>query len=535
MSNDLATEITGRVKKLSDGLLATHIWRRLPSLPLLGQRLYTRYLDWVDGLLSRLDLPLTSALLLSRSPNLWFSPLSYAWFDRRWIDLMKKSRSFRNQSDDIKNEDIQRLPVLAYLLEEDAEEGVIKQFQYAQSEPAPTDDIILALPTPITLSAGNTEFTQAEQLAKNIVLKPKLLHNKGFHIPWYTPVEASGVPYQPELATGNSLMDKGKGIMASQQLSHSEEAFCPSSSVDLSPLSFHSVLRQYIGRVLMPVPIRFLLAERTPAQSVSPFVPSSESMNFDSEPSGAFPVALNSQPASEARIVSLSHLSGPTSMTSNNIPARKVFSLLHSPFVAPLVTSSTSLMEEVLAAYPSYLFEPPQVASGTVLAGEADTTPVSYPEEFPLHYRDEIPDVDTVAGRYFQSLVPPPSLDKTWGSHRTSPLYRSAGHIRLNMTERAISQEMSEPVKSIASTIKNSSSGGYNISIGAELALAPIGRQRENTAATTASAVSTEQEGALEAVGKTMPALDPEALASEVYSILKHRLIVEKERTTSVV
>ena len=533
MSNDLATEITGRVKRLLDGLLTTLVWRRLPALPSLGQRLYNRYSDWVDRLFSRLYSPLTSALLLSRSSNLWLLPLSYAWFDKRWIDRRKRSRSFQRQSGSREDEDIQRLLVPEYFFEEDAEEGLIKQFQSAQSEPA--DDIILSVPTLMTLSAGNTEFTRPEQLAKKIALRLELLTNKGSPTPWHMPVEASGVPYYPGMVTNDSLLDKGNEIIASQRLSHLEETFYPSSPVDLSPLSLHSVSGQYIGRVLMPVPGKFSLAERTPTQAVSPFVPSYGGTNFDFEQSGALPAALNSQPASEARIVSLSHLSGPTSMTSNNIPARKVFSRLQSPFITPLVASSTNLMGEALAASPSYLFESPQVESGAVLGGEAGTTPVSYPEEPPLFYRDETPDMDNVAGWYFQRLAPRPPLDKTWGSRQTSPLHWSAGHVPPSVTEKAISQEMGEPAEAIASTIKNSSFGGYNRSMGVELALAPIGRQRENISPATSSAVNTGQEGALEAVGDTMSAPDYEALASEVYSIIKRRLIVEKERTTSVV
>lgn len=533
MSNDLATEITGRVKRLLDGLLSTLVWRRLPALPPLGQRLYTRYSDWVDGLFSRLHLPLTSALLLSRSSNLRLLPLSYAWFDTRWIDRRKRLRSFRRQSGSKKDEDIQRLPVPNYFFEEDADEGVIKQFQSAQSEPS--DDIILSVPTLMTLSAGNAEFTRAEQLAKKIALKLELLTNKGSPTPWHTPFEASGVPYCPGLAANSSLWDKCKGIIAGQRLSNLEETFYPSSSVDLSPLSPHPVSGQYIGTVLMPVPGKFLLTERTPTPAVSPFVPSSGGMNFHFEPSGVLPAALSGQPASEARIASLSHLSESPSMTLNNIPARKVFSRLQSLFVTPLMASSTNLMGKALAASPSYLFEPPQVASDAVLAGKADTSPVSYPEETPLFRCDETPDMASVACRYFQRLASQPPLDNAWKSRQISPLHWSSGHILPSLTDEAISQEMGEPVKAIASTIKNSSFGGYNRSVAVELALAPIGRRRENIPAAISSAVSAGQERALEAVGETTSALDPEALASEVYGILKRRLIVERERTTSVV
>jgi hypothetical protein len=531
MSSDLATEITGRVKRLLDGLLSTLVWRRLPALPFLGQRLCTRYSDWLDRLFSRLHLPLTSALLPGQSSKLWLLPLSYAWFDTRWINRRKRSRSFRRQSVDRKDEGIQRLSIPRYFFEEDAEEGVIKQFQSAQSEPS--DDIILSVPTLMTLSAGNTEFTQAEQLTKKIALKLEMLTNKGSPTPWHTPFEASGVPYCPELAANNSLMDKFNEIITSQRLNHLEETFYPSGSVDLSPFSLHPVPGQYIGTVLMPVPGKFLLAERTPTQAVSPFVPSSEGMNFDFEPSGALPAALRGQPASEARIASLSHLSGPPSMTSNNIPARKVFSQLQNLF-APLVASGTNLMGKASAASPPYLFEPLQVASEAVLAGKADTTPISYPEESPLFCRDGTLDMANVAGRYFKGLTSQTLSDKTLESHQIPPWHWLAGHIPLSLTEEAISQDKGEPAKAIASTIRNSSFSGYDRSAEVELALAPVGRRRENIPAAIFSAVSAGQERALAAVGETVPALDPEALASEVYGILKRRLIVEKERTTSV-
>jgi hypothetical protein len=557
MSNDLATEITGRVRNLLDGLLATLVWRRLPTLLPLGQRLRTRYSDWVDGLFSRLHSPLTSALLLSRSSNFWLLPLSYVWFDSSWIDRRKRSLSFQRQSGSKEDEDIQGLLVPEYFFEEDADEDVINQLQSAQSEPA--DDTTLSVPTLTTLSAKNMESMRAEQLAKKIALRLELLTNKASPAPRHTPFEASDVPYYPGLAANGSLLDKGKGIIASQHLSHLEELFYPSSPVDLPPPGLYPVSGQYIRAVLMPVTGKFSLAERTSTQAVSPLVPSSQRMSISFEPSGALPIALSGQPVSEARIGSLSHLSETPYMTSNNIQARKILSRLQSLYDTPLVASSINLMGEALAdspsylsdppqvasdaisagkelaASPSYLFEPPQVISNAVMAGKAGATPVSLPEESPLFRRDEIPDMASVAYRYFGNLVPQLPLDKTLGSRQASPLHWSAEHIPPSLTGEAISQDMGEPVKAAASTIKNSSSGGYNRGMEVGLALAPIGRQRENIPTATSSAVSTGQERELEALDETTAALDPEALASEVYSILKRRLIVERERTTSIV
>jgi hypothetical protein len=557
MGNDLATEITGRVRKLLDGLLATRAWRRLSALPTLGQRLYTRHSNWVDGLFSRLHSPLASALLFGRSSNLQLLPLSYTWFDRRWIDHRKQSRSFWRQSGNEKDEDRQMPAVPEYLLGEAADDDITNQLQSTQSEPA--YDIILNLPTLRTLPTGNMEFTRAGQLAKKIALRFELLTNEGFHPPWRTPFEASDVSYYPGLAANDSLLDKGKGIIASQHLSHLEEAFYPSSPVDLPPPGLRPVSGQYIRTVLMPVTGKFSLTERTPTQGVSPLVPSSQRMSLNFEPSGDLPIAPGGQPVNETRIGSLSHFSKTPSMISNNILVRRISSRLQSLFGTPLVASSTNLMEEALAdspsylseptqvasdaisagkelaASPSYLFEPPQVMSDAVLAGKAGVTPVSLPEESPLFRRDEIPDIASVAYRYFGSLSSQLPLDKTSGSRQASPLHWSAGHIPPGLTVEAISQDMGEPVKAAVSTIKNSSSGGYNRGMEVGLALAPIGRQRENIPAATSSAVSTGQERELEAVDETTAALDPEALASEVYSILKHRLVVEKERTTSAV
>ena len=119
------------------------------------------------------------------------------------------------------------------------------------------------------------------------------------------------------------------------------------------------------------------------------------------------------------------------------------------------------------------------------------------------------------------------------GHGQLSPVYWSAGHIPPSLTGKGISQEMGGPVKAVASTIKSNSFGGYSRGTRVGLALAPIGRQRENIPAAPSTALDGGREGAPEAVGEATPALDPEALALEVYSILKRRLIVEKERTTS--
>jgi hypothetical protein len=530
MKNDLATEITGRVERLLDGLLATRAWRRLSTLPPLEQRLFTRYSDWVDGLFSRLHSPVTSALLLGRSSNLWLSPLSYAWFDRRWIDRRKKSRSFWRQSGSEKDEDKQMPAVPEYFFEEDADEGLMNRFQ---SEPA--DDNILNAPKLMTLSAGNAEFTRAEQLAKKIALRLELLTDKGSYTPWHTPFEASDMPFYPGMAANDSLLDKVKGTIAGLRSSYPEETFHPSGPVDSSPPGLHPVSEQYIATVITPVPRKSSLAERTPTQTVYPFVPSYGGINFDFEQSGDLSARPSGQPVSQARIGSLSHLSETPSMTPNNILVRRLFSRLQSLFSTPVVASGTNLMGEALATSLSYLSESPQVESGAVLAGKAGATPVSLPEEFPLFHRDEITDMTSVTSRYSESLVPQPPLDKTLGFHQTSPLHWSAGHIPPSLTGEAISQDMGEPVKAPASTIKNSPFGGYNRGMEVGLALAPIGRQRENIPAATSSAVSTGQERELEAVDETTAALDPEALASEVYSILKRRLIVERERTTSIV
>jgi hypothetical protein len=121
MTNDLATEIIGRVKKLLDGLLAIRASKRLSVLPLLGQRLYIRYSDWVDELLSRLYSPDSSALLFSRRSNLQLLPLSYAWFDRRWIERRKRSRPFWRQPGREKDEDRQMTAVPEYFFEEEAD------------------------------------------------------------------------------------------------------------------------------------------------------------------------------------------------------------------------------------------------------------------------------------------------------------------------------------------------------------------------------------------------------------------------------
>lgn len=685
MSNDLATEIIGRVRRLLGGLAVGLVWKRLPALPPLGQSLYTRYSKWIDGLFSKLHLPLASEPSFTQSSSRWLSPLSYAWFDRKWGDLKRRSRSFWRQSGSKEDEAIQSLPIPEHLSAEDVDEGVTKQSQSARSEPA--DDITLRAPTLRTLSPGYTEFrrteqlakaiglrlelptnkgapvprrtgsrqpedlirhialrlelvtnegslvpwqaesaraeqlaktiapglelltnkgvpvprrtefgqledlighvapglelltgkgspaawhtesARAEQLARNIALRLELLTNKGSPAPWHMPSDTRGVPYYPELAANSRLLlEKFKEIIASQRLTHLEETFRPSSPVDSSPPGLRLVSEQYIGTAPMPAPGEFSPADRLLTQAASRFAPvSDERTDFQFERSGALPVAPGGQPASEPRIAPLLHSSESPSSTSNSIAARKMFprlepsavlraapggqsanereitSLLHlsespptksntiaarnvsprlhSLATASLMASGGDLTRKALAASLPHLFQPPQVAAGAVPTGRVDKTPVSYSlEGLPLFRRDE-------------AVAPEAALGNTRGSRQTSPLHWSAGHIPAGATEKPMGQEMGGPLTAIASTITNSPLGGYSRGMEAELALAPVGRQRENIPAATSSAASAGQEGALEAVGETMPALDSEALASEVYSIIKRRLVVEKERT----
>jgi hypothetical protein len=557
MRNDLATEITGRVKKLLDGLSAIRASKRLSVLPLLGQRLYTRYSDWVDGLLSRLYSPLSSAFLFSRSSNFQLLPLSYAWFDRRWNERRKRSRSFWSQSGKEKDEDRQMPPVPEHFFEEGADEDIVNQPQCAQSEPV--YNIILNLPTLRTLPTGNMEFTRAGQLAKRIALRLEPLTTKGFHTPWRTLVEATHVPYYPGMAANDSLLDEVKGTIVGQRSSRLEEIFHPSGPMVLSPPGLYPVWEQYVGAALIPVPAKFPLAERTQIQPLYPTVPSWERMSLSFEPSGDLPIAPDGQPTSEARIGSLSYLSETPSVKSNNILVRRIFSRLQSLFGTRFIALSTNLMGEAVVDYPSYLsespqvasdgisaekeladspsylFEPPQVISDAVRAGKARATPILLPEESHLLRRGEIPVMTGVDGGYFGSLFSRPPLDRTLGRGQPSPVHGSSGHVPPSLTGEGISQETSAPAKSVASAIKSNAFSGYGQGTTVGLALAPVGRQRENASAAPSSEAGAGQEGAPEAAGETMAALDPEALASEVYSILKHRLVVEKERTTSAV
>ena len=558
MTSDLATEIIIRVRRLLDGLLATVVRGRLPSVPPLGQRLFTRYGDWVDGLFSRLHVPLPSAILFSRNSSPWFLPLSYAWFDRRWIDSRKRSRPFWRQSGNQKDEDRQMPAVPEYSFEEETGEDMTSQLQSTQSKPAA--DIILNLPILRTLPTGNTEFTRAgqlagnirplgipesgtlqarnskfnrpEQLAKEIALRFELLTDKGSPTPWHMPFEASDLLYYPGPVTNSNLMDKARHIIAHGRPSHLEETFYPSGAVDLSRPRLGLTSGQHIGAVPMPLSREPSVTGRTPIQAVSPFVLVSDVMNRDSEPSGVLSIMPSGQPVNETRIASLPRSSESPFMRSNNIQATKAFPRLQSLFDTSLSAPSTNLKGKASVVSTSYLFEPPQVASDAVPADKADTTRVSYSEEPPLAGPDETPDITGVAGQYFEKLAPRPALDNTWGSRQTSLWHWSAGYTPPSLTEKAIGQETGGSLQAVASMTKNSSFGGYSGGTEVGLALAPIARQPDSVPAATSSAVGAGQERASEATREATPAFAPESLASEVYSILKRRLIVEKERTT---
>ena len=81
----------------------------------------------------------------------------------------------------------------------------------------------------------------------------------------------------------------------------------------------------------------------------------------------------------------------------------------------------------------------------------------------------------------------------------------------------------------VPANIKSGTIGSYYGTEGLELALAPLGRSGGVNAAQEPVSTGGQGKGSASETEKT-PALDHEALASEVYGILKKRLWVEKER-----
>lgn len=81
----------------------------------------------------------------------------------------------------------------------------------------------------------------------------------------------------------------------------------------------------------------------------------------------------------------------------------------------------------------------------------------------------------------------------------------------------------------------NDSGKGYHRTEGMELALAPVGRP-ENVIGTRETASASEQstERRSQAEEAQAPAPDYEALATEVYDILKRKLFIEKERAQGI-
>ncbi len=121
--------------------------------------------------------------------------------------------------------------------------------------------------------------------------------------------------------------------------------------------------------------------------------------------------------------------------------------------------------------------------------------------------------------------------------HRTQQRSDIAANFLLQLAGETTNNDLRETDAPTTSHIGQSLFSGYATNKGAELALAPIGRNLGSLITAISSTASKVQENVPEAINQTMSAagLDPEALASEVYSIIKRRLLLEKERVSALI
>lgn len=519
MMDDLATEVIGRVRRLLDGLSSTIFSRQLSVPSSLGQRLCARYFDSLDRIFSSLYLPPTSAPLPGRDSDFCLLPLSYAWFDTRWINSLRRSRLFRRRPAKRKDEGIPELPFTGYISEDEAAGGSAAQSQSARS--GPVRDVMLRAPEPIPLSAANMGFTLLEQLAKK-----------------YAPdFSVADVAYHPKPPADYVSLFHRSGEMLSGRSQHYSQAISDrTGTAATSQPGLYRVPRQPAGTALRQAPRELPRVVTAATQDASPVVLSRGEMDPGSARSATLPAIPGDRYADVAHKPFIPHALDSPPTAPGSIAATEASPRFSDLLGSRTVASSIRLRGRAPAVSHPYLLRPLRAASGGAVADEDDAIPVSSPREPSLISRDETADTYNATRQPFQPPAPQQPLEDAWQSSQMSLyLHRLHGQIRPSMTDEVLNGGPDKHTSDIASMVKSSLSNDHSGAIGLELSLAPIGRSREGTAAAVRRSAEPGQERALPTPMENTQACDPELLAWEVYAILKRRLRVEKERISAIV
>lgn len=345
ISSDLATDITGRARKLLDWLLPTltvgsQLWRRIPILAQPVHQLGSVYMDWVRELVSRLYLSAASVPRFSRSSHVFLSPASFTWFNPRWWQRRKRYWPAMTRWDEtiddslaeislpLPDDDIFLSPVY-YSGEDETYEAAVER----QKSKALGGSILELLKLP-TLPPGDMGLAQRKRRTVTVIPMLQLPGKQGSHEPTQAPFEPAGKSYYyPE--------------------------FIPAISVRHSEA----------GPILPPRKV--VMMDKEPMPAVSHFVPLSLDMSQDSEVPRPLPVASNTVSPKKATDAPDLYLPGPRLIHRDQTADFAATAFTDFSEVSPRLVSDQNPGFRQLSLIQGLMGNVPLTLGGKVVNGEA--------------------------------------------------------------------------------------------------------------------------------------------------------------------
>jgi hypothetical protein len=502
IENGWVSEIMGRTQRLLRDLSSVlsfipHLASRKSLLVSPKQDIGMKHLKWINGFTSRFDLLPTSLMtLFNQVTKPWFSPFSFAWFDPKWRSRRKRWISTDQTREENGNED-----VVNYLTRDEMQP--ILKFSHVEEEEERANS---SIPSPFL----NSKLTRRQRQYSTAIGFP----------------QAHQYPEKPVPGLMQSTGDNSGNQMISSDVSHrladDQESSVPSFlinnvSAHLKSMSKSmSLISRFISRDLfssnVTAPLQMSRMIRELADDVE--VPSLTK----------YIVGMQEGYTGE------SELAHPASFNKPSLNFfRRLFPQKESLTLTKMLPEKAQWLSHKKETQGLPVFDLPADRMGICLrlpdsALSPGTPNIPVPPIEENHNGSENMALSTPGYTPFSSFSFGPMANRV----SAEKFLASGGsiHSAASFPEDMTVMEVDAVVPTCP---KKSMIGGYYGTDGIELALAPLGRSRGANAAQGPVSIGDHGTGSASETEET-PALDYEALASEVYGILKKRLLVEKER-----
>ncbi len=530
VSSELAASINGRTRELLDKLLPALSF--MPYLRTQQPTLFSPYrypgedyAEWVKEFISRLYLPLTSIALFGHNSGFWLPPVPFTWFDPLLWRRFKRQGAAEEQYPAAIDDSIIDMS-LPFTKENYA--SIFHNIQPPYISPHFPD--LTRLINPVISNVGPV---QRGRPARAIYRGLELAGKQSLFKPPAMPIESTSDPAYPWIEIDNRLIPQ-----TAMPLNTGMHQFTRRTMLPLNT-SKHQFKQQTIvplntGPYLLPVIHDDIVSSESPShlhqvEALYPSLPAASPLStldtVSTRRGRREPALRRIEPALlPGNVVMTRDSTAPPLFAAFSSTDQESDSRPSEPFV---LASETTSQGKAATDPITSVSRPLPVNDAPTGESEPVSTPVprkstSRPEEQTVHPAGIVFDE-------FQMVSARLSLSDNLGSRRTPTLHSLIRHTPFGLAEQA----GAEDITSLVDTVRPGNGYGgvtsHNMSSGIELALAPVGRRRESTDATTSSTQAGEQSMA-QTENEASSEIDTEALASEVYDILKRRLLIERER-----